>query len=60
MTYSATCSSCSRRISLSYDEADSTPLFCPFCGEEIGDDTISDYDKAGEFSMGDDWDDDDR
>lgn len=62
MTYAATCPSCSRRIALSYDEADATPLYCPFCGEEIGDDTISDYDDAPGIKGADgedNWDDDD-
>jgi hypothetical protein len=60
MTYSATCPSCSRRIALTYDEADCTPIFCPFCGEEVGDEALSDYDKGADFIMGDEWDDEDR
>lgn len=63
MTFSQTCQSCNRRIALNYDEADSTPTFCPFCGEELGEDPLSDYDDAPGIrgaDAEDTWDDDDR
>jgi len=63
MTFTHTCQSCNRHISLSYDEADSTPEFCPFCGEDIEDDGEASYDDPGargiagaDFDMGDEWD----
>jgi len=56
MTYSATCPSCNRHIALTYDEADSTPLYCPFCGEP-GDENIGEYDREDD-SLGE-WNDDD-
>jgi len=56
MTYSATCPSCSRRIALTYDEADGTATFCPFCSDEISEE-LGDYDKGSENYN--EWDDED-
>jgi DNA-directed RNA polymerase subunit N (RpoN/RPB10) len=57
MKFSVTCQSCNRLISLTYDEGDATPLFCPYCGEPIEDDS-GEYDKVNDSL--DAWDDDDR
>lgn len=57
MTYSATCCSCGKRINLTFDEMDATPLFCPYCSDDLGDDPLEDYDGGTELG---DWDDDDR
>jgi rRNA maturation endonuclease Nob1 len=56
MTYSVSCMSCSRRINLQYDEADSTPEFCPYCGEPLDND-LGDY--AGGPENFDEWNDED-
>lgn len=55
MVFTYSCDSCNRFIRLDYDEADSTPAHCPFCGESISD--------AGEFEddsivFGDEFDED--
>jgi rRNA maturation endonuclease Nob1 len=63
MKFSVTCQSCNRRVALTYDEMDSTPAFCPFCGEEFGEDPQSSYDDAPGITgadADDAWDDDDR
>jgi hypothetical protein len=63
MNFSQDCLSCNRRVSLKYDELDGTPLFCPFCGEELGDDNHSTYEDMPGISGADDednWEDDDR
>lgn len=35
MTRSYTCNECNREFSIEYEETDSTPVFCPFCAEEL-------------------------
>lgn len=62
MKYTQDCQSCGRKIVLTYDEMDGTPLFCPFCGEEQ-DDSTADYDDAPGIKGDDDssnWDEDDE
>jgi len=46
MKYSRECTSCGRQIRLTFDETDATCLFCPFCGEELGDDGYEEFDDA--------------
>ncbi len=46
MFCSQTCTECNRRIRLEFDETDGTVIFCPFCGEELGDDPLSSYEDA--------------
>lgn len=63
MNFSQDCPSCNRRVSLKYDEMDGTPTFCPFCGEELTDDTLSTYDDAPGITgadADDNWEDDER
>lgn len=63
MNFSQDCPSCNRRVSLKYDESDGTPLFCPFCGEELGDDPLSTYEDQPGITGSDaedNWDDDER
>lgn len=63
MKFSQRCGSCNRRIALTYDEGDSTPTFCPFCGEELNDDPLATYDDAPGIrgaDADDAWDDEDR
>lgn len=63
MNFSQDCPSCNRRVSLKYDEMDGTPLFCPFCGEELSDETQSSYEDMPGISGADDaedWGDEDR
>lgn len=64
MKFSHTCASCNRTILLTYDETDATPEFCPFCGEPVDDNALSDYDDAPGIKGANDpdnWgDDDDR
>lgn len=56
MRFSHVCDSCGRSIRLDFDESESTPSFCPFCGEDLAD--------VGEFNEDDidvklsDWDND--
>jgi len=38
MKVSTTCHECNREATIEYLEEDSTLVFCPFCGEEYGDD----------------------
>jgi len=62
MKFSQQCQSCNRKITLIYDELDSTPTFCPFCGEEL-DDSLSEYDDATGIKgadRDDNWDTDER
>ena len=37
MIFTYACESCNRFIKLDYDEEDSTPSHCPFCGESLAD-----------------------
>ena len=62
MNFSQKCPSCNRLISLKYDETDGTPIFCPFCGEELGegDSTYEDMPGIPGADNDDNWDDEDR
>lgn len=45
MTYTQTCEMCQRRMTITYDELDTTVCFCPFCGEEVTENEDSIYDE---------------
>jgi len=50
------CESCETLIKLEYDEANSTPEYCPFCGEEI-DGVDGDYEMPNALTPDVEWDD---
>lgn len=60
MTFIHDCESCNRIIKLDFDEADSSPLFCPFCGEDINEGGELTYDGDYDRELDTAWSDDDN
>jgi hypothetical protein len=60
MNFSQDCPSCNRTISLKYDEMDGTPVFCPFCAGDIGEEGAYEDTPGIPGAEEEDWADDDR